>query len=68
MIEIKQSQYNRPDQTEGMHTNGPPNTFLREKGGFWYVLNYRMNEQKIRKNIDEIGFDLFVLDFCEQVK
>ena len=34
-VQICQTQYNHPDITSGMHTNGPPSIWVRVPGSKW---------------------------------
>jgi len=67
MIEVKQSVYNHPDQTSGPHTNGPPNTFVRQVGGQWFVVNTKMPEVRVRATVQRLGFERFVKVHCQPV-
>jgi hypothetical protein len=71
MIEVKQSVYNHPDQTSGPHTNGPPNTFVRQVGGKWFVVNtnwFGMEEVVVRARVKTLGFERFVSVYCLAVE
>jgi hypothetical protein len=67
MIEVKQSVYNHPDQTSGPHTNGPPNTFVRQVGGKWFVVLTKMPEVGVRDRVKRLGFERFVSVYCVAV-
>ena len=68
MIEVKQSVYNHPEQTSGPHTNGPPNTFVRQVGGQWFVVCENMPEFGVRAKVKRLGFEEFVSVYCLAVE
>lgn len=65
--EIRQTQYNDPDQKSGQHTNGPANIFVREDDASpWYFVEGR-SAYKVRKLIEELGFLDFTRRHCAKV-
>jgi len=67
-FQIRQTQYNDPDQTSGMHTNGPANIFIREDDSCpWYQVPRTMNLYKVRKLVAEIGLTEFQLRYCVRI-
>ena len=68
MIEIKQSKYSHPDVTSGAHTNGPPNTFIRQQPGKWFVVTTQMPEVGVRATVQRMGFEEFVRVHCLTVE
>jgi hypothetical protein len=66
------TQYNHPDITSGMHTNGPANVFVRPSNplrvayGDWYLVNRHevRNRAKVRSLIAELGIERFIEDYC----
>ena len=66
--ELRQTQYNDPDQKSGQHTNGPANIFVREDDSSpWYFVEGQKSAYKVRKLIDELGFLEFASRHCAQV-
>jgi hypothetical protein len=63
--EIKNTQYDDPEQTTGQHTNGPQNIFVRFEGQYYLVLDIR-SQHKVRSMIAQIGFEAFTEKHCEK--
>ncbi len=68
MIEIKQSKYSHPDVTSGAHANGPPNTFIRQQPGKWFVVTTQMPEVGVRATLQRMEFEKFVRVHCLPVE
>jgi hypothetical protein len=72
--ELRVTQYNHPDITSGMHTNGRANVFVRKAGESgdsdtlqdWYLVNRHevRNLVKVRLLIAELGIERFIEDYC----
>ncbi len=72
--EMRISQYNHPDITSGMHTNGPSNVFVRKAGESgdsyelqdWYLVDRSQVRMipKIHSLIAELGIERFIEDYC----
>lgn len=67
MIEIKETQYTHPEQTTGLHTNGPPLRFVRQDNGPWFLVEMRTPKAEIRYLIERLGFEEFTKQFCKPV-
>ncbi|XZE52532.1 hypothetical protein SH139x_004232 [Planctomycetaceae bacterium SH139] len=66
--EIRQTQYNDPEQKSGQHTNGPANIFVREDDASpWYFVEGQKSAYKVRKLIEELGFLVFTRRHCARV-
>ena len=66
--EIRQSQFNDPDQKSGQHTNGPANIFVREDDTSpWYLVEGVKSMHKVRKLIADIGLLDFQRRHCVRV-
>jgi len=68
MIEIKQSQFHHPDDFGGVHPNGPPNTFIRQDSGQWFVVTVAMPNAGVRATVERLGFEEFLRVYCLPVK
>jgi hypothetical protein len=68
MIEIKQSKYSHPSITSGAHTNGPPNTFIRQQAWKWFVVTTQMPFVGVLATVQRMGFDEFVSVHCLPVE
>lgn len=68
MYQIRLSKFNHPEQTEGMHTNGPPNVFLRVDNGPWFIVDGFRSISKTESSIKKLGFDLFLKQYCQPIK
>jgi hypothetical protein len=68
VIEIKQSKYSHPDVTSGAHANGPPNTFIRQQPGKWFVVTTQMPEVGVRATLQRMEFEKFVRVHCLPVE
>lgn len=64
MYQIRVSKFNHPEQTEGQHTNGPPNVFLRVDNGPWFIALGFRSINRVEQNIKKLGLELFVLTHC----
>jgi hypothetical protein len=68
------TQYNHPDITSGMHTNGPANVFVRKAGESgdsdelqdWYLVDRHevRNQAKVHSLVAELGIERFIEDYC----
>jgi hypothetical protein len=68
-MQMRTSQYLNPYQTEGQHTNGPPNIFVREDDSQpWYLVLDCKHKHKVRKMAKELGFESFIRQHCEAVE
>jgi hypothetical protein len=68
VIEIKQSKYSHPNVKSGAHTNGPPNTFIRQQAGKWFVLTTQMPFVGVLATVQRMGFEEFVRVHCLTVE
>ena len=61
------SYYQHPDITEGQHTNGNPNLFVRKFGtNDWYLVDRGQGRtvHRVRMLVGEIGIDRFITEHC----
>ena len=68
MYQIRLSKFSHPEQTEGQHTNGPPNVFLRVDNGPWCIVDGFRSISKTESFIKKLGFDSFVKKHCQLLK
>lgn len=68
MYEIRVSKFNHPEQTEGQHTNGPPNVFVKVDNGPWFIVLGFRSLSKVDKAIQNLGIEFFVKWYCEPVR
>jgi hypothetical protein len=68
MYQIRASKFNHPEQTEGQHTNGPPNIFLRVDNGPWLIVDGFRSISKTESSIKKLGFGSFVKQHCQPIK
>jgi len=68
VIEIKLSQYNHPELTEGQHANGLARIFVRRDRGQWFLADGFRSIDKVHKGINRDGFDEFVKRYCVPVE
>jgi hypothetical protein len=69
---LRVTQYNHPDITSGMHTNGPANVFVRPGNllevayGDWYLVDRHevRNLVKVHSLIAELGIERFIAYYC----
>lgn len=67
MYQICVSKFNHPEQTEGQHTNGPPNVFIRVDNGPWFIALGFRSINRVEQNIKKLGLKLFVLTHCSPI-
>lgn len=68
MYQIRITEFADPEQTEGQHTNGPPNVFLRIDNGPWLLADGFRSINKVESVIKKIGLAEFVKQHCHLVK
>lgn len=62
LLEVCVTQYNHPDITSGMHTNGPPSIFVRVGGTKpWYLMDRSYHLHQIRELWAFFGWEVFSL-------
>jgi len=64
MYQIRVSKFNHPEQTEGQHTNGPPNVFLRVDNGPWFIALGFRSINRVEKTIKAVGIGYFISTHC----
>ena len=68
ILQIRQTKFNHPEQTEGQHANGPPSVFVKAGNGHWFIVDGFMSISKIESSIEKLGFELFVNQHCQPIK
>lgn len=67
MYQIRLSKFNHPEQTEGQHTNGPPNVFVKVDNGPWFIVLGFRSLNRVEKVIKDVGIESFVEGYCVPV-
>lgn len=66
--QIRASQFNHPEQTEGQHANGPPNIFVKVNNSNWFIADSFRSISKVESAIEKLGFELFVTQYLLPIK